>query len=81
MEPGCPCHTNGVAQPQTQARQSFSNMFDNLDFKQLLMFAGVGILFVVVVDAVVRLAGSSSSSTTKSLKDAITIDGRSYVPV
>jgi len=82
----CPCAAPSVAAAPINQQTVVGSSFDGLDFKQMLLFAGVGILFVVAIDAIVRLAGAhkSSSKTTPALPGgggAITIDGKTYVPV
>ena len=75
---GCPCRSVSAPAPVPVSSTSDKSL-DSLDFKQLLLFAGVGILFVVAVDAIVRLASSHDISSTKA--GAITIDGKSYIPI
>lgn len=57
---------------------------NNLDINHLLLFAGIGVLFVVGIDVLVRLLlanHNNSSSTKSSPAGAITIEGRTYVPL
>lgn len=62
--------------PMTYARQTLvGGSLDSLDLKQMLLFAGIGILFVLAVDGLIRLAGSKRSG------GAITIEGKTYVPL
>jgi len=78
----CPCMMTAHAQAQAQPYGTpSSSTFDGLDFKQMLLFAGIGILFVVAVDAIVRLASNGKKAEPGTGAGAITIDGRTYVPV
>ena len=69
---GCPCSAQSPAPAPAQAQA-----LNSLDFKQLLLFAGVGILFVVAADAIVRIATHHRPAPSGG---SITIDGRTYVP-
>lgn len=77
----CPCSQRSGNCTSCQTPHAYTasvQALDSLDFKQMLLFAGVGILFVVVVDAIVRL---STRGQTGASAGAITIDGRTYVPI
>ena len=49
------------------------------DYQQAMLFSGVGILFVLLIDVIVRMATKSRERGQSA--EAITIDGRTYVPI
>lgn len=77
----CQCakhHTTAPATPQEHMPMMVrvGNVFDSMDLKQMLLFAGVGVLFVLAADGLVRLA-----SRRVNKEGAITIEGKTYVPL
>lgn len=79
--PPPPSHTAPRTMAVYSAPSAKAEEDDDQTKKKMILYGGLGILFVVVVDAIVRLVTSKNSGTPQYPAGSLMIDGKMYIPM